>query len=317
MASVAAVSVALLKPVGLACCAVTALAAAGMAIASRRALQQAQAQVAMLQGQLAHEEVKYKQERVGRIRMQKKLEGEVGFNVHHGGMQSIGRLDSVFRKRFGTPRQGLVVPYARARLKIDAQHYPKDSLDGLQEYSHVWLIYLFHANTNTARRTKEQTSAVRSKVRPPRLGGKTVGLFSTRTPHRPNPIGLSLVKLDRIVGDTLHLSSVDLVHGTPVLDIKPYLPYADSVQGAAVPQWVLHAPVPELGSVSITDAAMQQIRTGKFDFFSSGEEFALALQQVQNVTLPHCTIPCDPAAAAVERGRHSQRKHAEQPKVGC
>ena len=122
--------------------------------------------VAKLQADLAHEEGKYKQERVGRIRMQKKLEGEVGFSVHHGGMQSIGRLDSVFRKRFGTPRQGLVVPYARARLKVDAQHYPKDSLDGLQEYSHVWLIYLFHANTNTARRTKDQTSAVRSKVRP-------------------------------------------------------------------------------------------------------------------------------------------------------
>ena len=288
MTAAAAVSAVLLKPVGLAC-AITAIAAAGMAIASRRALQQAQAQITTLQTQLAHEEGKYKQERVGRIRMQKKLEGEVGFNVHHGGMQSIGRLDSVFRKRFGTPRQGLVVPYARARLKIDAQHYPKDSLDGLQEYSHVWLIYLFHANTNTARRTKEQTSAVRSKVRPPRLGGKTVGLFSTRTPHRPNPIGLSLVKLDRIVGDTLHLSSVDLVHGTPVLDIKPYLPYADSVPGATVPQWVLHAPVPALGSVTITDAAMQQIRKGKFDFFSSGEEFALALQQVRNVTLSHCT----------------------------
>ena len=167
-----------LKPVGLACCALTAVAATGFAIASRIALRRARAQIATLFTELSHEQGKYKQERVGRIRMQKKLEGEVGFNVHHGGMQCIGKLDSVFRKRFGTPRQGLVVPYARARLKIDAHHYPKDSLDGLQEYSHVWLIYLFHANTNTARRTKEQTSSVRAKVRPPRLGGKTVGLFS-------------------------------------------------------------------------------------------------------------------------------------------
>jgi tRNA (Thr-GGU) A37 N-methylase len=119
-------------------------------------------------------------------------------------MQCIGKLDSVFRKRFGTPRQGLVVPYARARLQLDSHHYPKDSLDGLQEYSHVWLIYVFHANTNTARRTKEQTSSVRAKVlrvhglapsssrcmkvRPPRLGGKTVGLFSTsRTAKTDEP----------------------------------------------------------------------------------------------------------------------------------
>lgn len=167
MSIAAVISSALLKPAGLACCALTAVAAAGIALASHRALKLAKKQVAKLQADLAHEEGKYKQERVGRIRMQKKLEGEVGFSVHHGGMQSIGRLDSVFRKRFGTPRQGLVVPYARARLKVDAQHYPKDSLDGLQEYSHVWLIYLFHANTNTARRTKDQTSAVRSKVRPP------------------------------------------------------------------------------------------------------------------------------------------------------
>ena len=166
MSIAAVISSALLKPAGLACCALTAVAAAGIALASHRALKLAKKQVAKLQADLAHEEGKYKQERVGRIRMQKKLEGEVGFSVHHGGMQSIGRLDSVFRKRFGTPRQGLVVPYARARLKVDAQHYPKDSLDGLQEYSHVWLIYLFHANTNTARRTKDQTSAVRSKVRP-------------------------------------------------------------------------------------------------------------------------------------------------------
>lgn len=160
----AALSAAWLKPVGLACCAITALAATGLAIVSRRALQRARDQIALLQSDLAHEQGKYKQERVGRIRMQKKLEGEVGFNVHHGGMQCIGKLDSVFRKRFGTPRQGLVVPYARARLKIHAHHYPKDSLDGLQDYSHVWLIYLFHANTNTARRTKEQTSSVRAKV---------------------------------------------------------------------------------------------------------------------------------------------------------
>ena len=118
-----------------------------------------------------------------------------------------------------------------------------------------------------------------------------MGLFSTRTPHRPNPIGLSLVKLDRIVGDTLHLSSVDLVHGTPVLDIKPYLPYADSVAGATVPHWVLESPVPSLGSVSITDAAMQQMRAGKFDFFSGGDEYALALKQVPAARLfNHTTL---------------------------
>jgi hypothetical protein len=75
------------------------------------------------------------------------------------------------------------------------------------------------------------------------------------------------------------------VHGTPVLDIKPYLPYADSVAGATVPHWVVESPVPSLGAVTVTDAAMQQMLAGKFDFFSGGEEFALALKQVRPVCL--------------------------------
>jgi len=108
-------------------------------------------------------------------------------------MKVIGRVRSCFRKRFGAPRQGSVVAGSRGMLRMTAETNPAMSTDSLDQYSHVWLLYVFHENTNLGGK-----SQVKSKVRPPRLGGDKVGLFATRTPHRPNPIGLSLVKLDRI-----------------------------------------------------------------------------------------------------------------------
>ena len=90
-----------------------------------------------------------------------------------------------------------------------------EPLEGLGAYSHVWLIWAAHLNAHEARQ---------AKVRAPKLRGGKAGLFATRSPFRPNPFGLSLVRLRDVVGDTLHLSGVDLVDGTPVLDIKPYIP---------------------------------------------------------------------------------------------
>jgi tRNA-Thr(GGU) m(6)t(6)A37 methyltransferase TsaA len=137
--------------------------------------------------------------------------------------EPIGFIQSVFKSKFGTPRQPLIAASPTAKLAIKKSLQPELSLQGLSEFSHIWLIWVFHQNSN---------KIFRPKIHPPRLQGETIGVFSTRSPHRPNPIGLSLVKLDRIENDVLYLSGVDLVDGTPILDIKPYLKTIESVSDA-------------------------------------------------------------------------------------
>jgi tRNA-Thr(GGU) m(6)t(6)A37 methyltransferase TsaA len=151
-------------------------------------------------------------------------------------LRVIGHIESCFREKFGTPRQGALVPESKARLRILPEFLPEHSLRGLEEFSHVWLILQFHLNSN---------KVLRPVVHPPRLGGKTIGLFASRSPHRPSPIGLTLARLRRVDGDCLHLGGVDLVNGTPILDIKPYLPDCDR---PARPKtgWVRRSPYPRL-----------------------------------------------------------------------
>lgn len=130
-------------------------------------------------------------------------------------MNPIGYLESCYKDKFGVPRQSGLVPSATARLKIRADLQPEQSLQGLEGFSHVWLIWIFHEN---------KSARFHAKVHPPRLGGENLGLFATRTPHRPNPIGLSLVELVSVEKDGIIVSGVDLMDGTPILDLKPYLP---------------------------------------------------------------------------------------------
>ncbi|ROL42736.1 tRNA (adenine(37)-N6)-methyltransferase [Anabarilius grahami] len=133
----------------------------------------------------------------------------------------IGYISSCFAVKTGTPRQPTVCSASRASLKIEPSVFnnPEHSLVGLEQYSHIWIIFLFHKNGQMS---------YKAKVKPPRLNGQRVGVYSTRSPHRPNALGLTLAKLERIAGDTLHLSGVDIIAGTPVLDIKPYIPDYDS-----------------------------------------------------------------------------------------
>ncbi|KHD88958.1 MAG: hypothetical protein OM95_05680 [Bdellovibrio sp. ArHS] len=138
-------------------------------------------------------------------------------------MEPIGYLESCFKDKFGTPRQPGLVKKAWARLKIRPDLQPEESLQGLEGFSHVWLVWIFHQN---------KTARYHAKVHPPRLGGKTMGLFATRSPHRPNPIGLSLVELIAVEKDGIVVSGADLVDGTPILDIKPYLPEIESIPDA-------------------------------------------------------------------------------------
>jgi tRNA-Thr(GGU) m(6)t(6)A37 methyltransferase TsaA len=137
----------------------------------------------------------------------------------------IGHLRSIFKTKNGTVRQSGLSRYARATLTIPRSVFnnPAHALENLADYSHVWLIWIFHANTS---------AAVKAKVSPPRLNGARVGVFSTRSPHRPCPIGLTLARLEGVEGDTLVLSGVDIIDGTPVLDIKPYIPLYDSPAGS-------------------------------------------------------------------------------------
>jgi len=162
----------------------------------------------------------------------------------------IGVLESCFQEKFGTPRQPHLVPGSFARLKIYPQYAPEHSLSGLSEFSHVWLLSWFHLATN---------KTFHPKIHPPRLKGGKIGVFASRSPHRPSPIGLSLTKLERVEKDTLYLSGIDLISGTPILDVKPYLPISDI---AAEPRsgWVPLNSFPEL-KVEFSARALEDMNT--------------------------------------------------------
>lgn len=137
--------------------------------------------------------------------------------------ESVGVIESPYREKFGIPRQPSLAPSAPVSLRLLPPYDLPEAVRGLETFSHLWLTFVFHA---TAARGWQPL------VRPPRLGGNTrMGVFATRSPHRPNPIGLSLVELAGIdcnQGVVLHLKGADLLHGTPILDIKPYIPFVES-----------------------------------------------------------------------------------------
>ena len=144
-------------------------------------------------------------------------------------MQPIATIHTGFASKFGVPRQSGLVPELKGTVVFEPQFRNADALRGLEGFSHIWLIWEF------SEAVREEWSPT---VRPPRLGGNTrLGVFATRSPFRPNPIGLSCVKLDSIElstpqGPVLHVSGADLMDGTPIYDIKPYIPYTDCVTDA-------------------------------------------------------------------------------------
>jgi len=136
----------------------------------------------------------------------------------------IAHIRSDFSTKFGIPRQSGLVDSLKATIVFEPEYRAAEAFRGLEGYSHIWLIWKF------SQAVREDWSPT---VRPPRLGGNTrMGVFASRSPYRPNPIGLSSVKLERIEldspeGPVLHVSGADLMDGTPIYDIKPYLPYVD------------------------------------------------------------------------------------------
>ena len=137
----------------------------------------------------------------------------------------IARIQNDFATKFGIPRQSGLAPSVLSRIVFEPEYRRADALRGLEDFSHLWLIWEF---------SEAKRDSWSPTVRPPRLGGNTrMGVFATRSPFRPNPIGLSCVELKEIIwqsekGPILIVSGADLMNGTPIFDIKPYLPYADS-----------------------------------------------------------------------------------------
>jgi len=134
----------------------------------------------------------------------------------------IAYIETDFTEKFGLPRQSGLVPELRGIIRFEQGFQQEDALRGLEGFSHLWLIWGFsHAAGWTP------------TVRPPRLGGNArLGVFATRSPHRPNPLGLSAVEIERIDAGVIHVRGTDLLSGTPIYDIKPYVPYADSIPDA-------------------------------------------------------------------------------------
>lgn len=135
--------------------------------------------------------------------------------------QPIGFAETCFHDKFGTPRQPHIAPDTHGILHLNPTLNPHDSLRALEGFSHLWIIFAFDAPSNP--------HFCRATVAPPRLGGKRVGVFATRTPRRPNPIGLSLVKIEKIMPPRIYFSGCDIISGTAILDIKPYIQSSDSV----------------------------------------------------------------------------------------
>lgn len=185
-------------------------------------------------------------------------------------LQPIGEFETCFPEKFGTPRQSQYAIDARGIIRLHP-HISPDSLLGLESFSHVWVLFLFH----------EAQGSLQAKVRPPRLDGAKQGVFATRTPHRPNPIGMSVLRLLGVEGREIRVTGVDVITGTPVLDIKPYHP-ADLVPGAGFPEYI-STPLDLLEVVyrPEAEATIRQLcATGKLVYYQSKDDIIPVISSI-------------------------------------
>ena len=175
--------------------------------------------------------------------------------------EPIGVVRSPFVDRASAPRQATMPGDAleageevavdrRGRIELEPGRGFEDALDGLAGWDYVWVVFVFHKNV-------EEGRGWRPKVLPPRSDAKR-GVFATRSPHRPNPIGLSAVKIERVEGLTVHVAELDLLDGTPVLDLKPYVAYADAHPDAQAGWLEARDPLPPW-DVAFDPAAAEQL----------------------------------------------------------
>ena len=178
-------------------------------------------------------------------------------------MKVIAKIRTDFKEKFGIPRQSGLVDSLRARIVFEPEYRVREALRGIEDFSHLWLIWEF---SEAKRDTWSPT------VRPPRLGGnKRMGVFATRSPFRPNPVGLSSVRLIGIEhsdteGDVLIVSGADLMDGTPIYDIKPYLPFTDCHTDARggfadeKKEYSAEVIIPDHVAISIPEGRINEIR---------------------------------------------------------
>ena len=178
-------------------------------------------------------------------------------------MKVIAKIKTDFKEKFGIPRQSGLVDSLRARIVFEPEYRVREALRGIEDFSHLWLIWEF---SEAKRDTWSPT------VRPPRLGGnKRMGVFATRSPFRPNPVGLSSVRLIGIEhsdteGDVLIVSGADLMDGTPIYDIKPYLPFTDCHTDARggfadeKKEYSAEVIIPDHVAISIPEGRINEIR---------------------------------------------------------
>lgn len=174
------------------------------------------------------------------------MEDKISFDV-------IGVIHSCYSEKFGIPRQPGLVSAQTATLELLPPYNRAEAVKGLEGFSHIWVSFIFHG---------VRAGKWSPMVRPPRLGGnQRVGVFASRSTHRPNPLGLSVVELSRVEssdkGVSLHLIGADLLDGTPVVDIKPYIPYVDSIPHARA-GFADGAPEPRL-TVTFSEQAEQRL----------------------------------------------------------
>ncbi|MDC9511889.1 tRNA (N6-threonylcarbamoyladenosine(37)-N6)-methyltransferase TrmO [Pseudoalteromonas sp. CST5] len=144
-------------------------------------------------------------------------------------ISAVGHIQSPYKQKFAIPRQPRLVPQAKAKLIFTAEFNREEFVRGIEEFSHIWLLFRFHETAD---------KGYSAMVRPPRLGGnERKGVFATRATFRPNAIGMSAVKLEGVEYKngqlSLLLAGIDLLDGTPIVDIKPYLPYSDAMHDAS------------------------------------------------------------------------------------
>ena len=190
--------------------------------------------------------------------------------------ETIAHVESCFKEKFGIPRQPGLAPAALATIVFSPPYNRPEAVQGLEQSSHIWLHFIFH---------ETQMKEWKPSVRPPRLGGnKKMGVFATRSPVRPNRLGLSVVKLEGISheGDKLQLlvSGADLLDGTPIVDIKPYVPYVDRVDEASN---AFAADLPAILPVEFSAQAREDLL--RYDSGSDSVE-ALVIQVLQQDPRP-------------------------------
>ncbi len=171
-------------------------------------------------------------------------------------IKEIGIYHGPFKEKFGTPRQPGLVKAAQGTIQLHPEYAIEEAFRGIEGFSHLWLIFQFH-----------QAKDWSPTVRPPRLGGNTrMGVFATRSPFRPNNLGLSLVENKGISKDKshvmLHVAGADLVDGTPIFDIKPYLPEVECIPNATA-GWTDSVTKKELLTVEFSELALKQIAEQK------------------------------------------------------